>query len=125
MGTRSYAVILAAVVFAVVAEFVVHQVDSIVLAWATLLLLPIIAGAFAGYLAVPGQAGCLVVVLSITAFFVTGAFIATGSDASAAEEIISYVVLGLIMAVVGFVSYLAMRSAVGAGVATEIVNDDD
>lgn len=123
MGTRSYFVILAAVVGAVLAEVVVHRVDSVVLAWIALLMLPIAAGAFAGYLSVPGQAGCLVVVLSITAFFVTGAIIASGTGASVAEEIISYVVLGGIMGIIGFVSYLGMRSATSAGVATAI--DDD
>ncbi len=121
MGNRSLLVIVMAVVFSAIAEFVVNAIDSVPLAWAMLLVLPVAAGSFAGWMGVPGRAGCLVVVLSITAFFVTGALIASGArSASALEETISYVVLGVIMTIFGFVSYLVIRNATNAPEAAEI-----
>lgn len=120
MAPRSLLILATALAFAVVAEVIVNRVDSVILAWTMLLVLPVAAGSFAGWASVPGGAGCLVVVLSIVAFFVTGAIIATGSSASLIAEIISYAVLGVIMTGVGMLSYLAMRGATSADRAVEL-----
>lgn len=115
MGNRSVLVVAMAVVFSAIAEFVVNAIESVALAWAMLLILPIAAGAFAGWMRLPGRTGCLAVVLSIAAFFATGAIIVSGArSTSAIEEIVSYVVLGGIMTFFGLMSYLGLRNAAGS-----------
>lgn len=112
MDRRSLLVILSAVVAAAIAAFVVNAVDSVLLALASFLLLPLLSGTYAAIMSVPWKAGTLLVLLSIASFFFVGALVSSGDPGtSVAEEIAVYAGLGLGMTFVGLLAFAGMTFA--------------